>query len=58
MWVCRMQIPPGSLVVGIPGRVVRALRDDEHDRVRHTAAFYVQLSRTYLDPSLIRELVM
>lgn len=38
-------VPPGSLVVGRPGKVVRALTDAERERVRRAARHYVQLWR-------------
>ena len=34
-------IPPGSLVMGVPAKVVRALRPEEIDRNRLSAAHYV-----------------
>lgn len=37
-------IPPRSLVMGVPGRVVRALDYDEIIRIRSSAASYVQAS--------------
>lgn len=42
-----MQIPPGSLVVGIPGRVVREVRDEERERIRNTVASYLDLQRRH-----------
>lgn len=41
------KVPPGSLVLGSPGRVVRALRDDERSALRENAARYVTYSRRY-----------
>lgn len=41
-------IPPGSLVLGIPARVVRALLPEEIERVRRAAQHYVAYSRQYL----------
>ncbi len=43
--VCRegMVIPPGSLVVGVPARVVRPTTDAERERIRHTVDSYVVL---------------
>jgi len=40
-------VPEGSLVLGVPGRVVRALRPDEIERVHTNARAYVDLSRAY-----------
>jgi carbonic anhydrase/acetyltransferase-like protein (isoleucine patch superfamily) len=36
-----MRVPPGSLVVGVPGRVVRSLSAEERSRIRGWAAKYV-----------------
>jgi carbonic anhydrase/acetyltransferase-like protein (isoleucine patch superfamily) len=41
------EVPPGSLVLGVPGRVVRALRPDEIERVRENARTYRDLARSY-----------
>lgn len=43
--VCRegMVIPPNSLVLGVPGRVVRETTDAERERIRNTVASYVAL---------------
>ncbi|HKO16799.1 MAG TPA: gamma carbonic anhydrase family protein [Gemmatimonadaceae bacterium] len=43
--VCRegMQIPPNSLVVGVPARVVRETTDAERARIRHTVEAYLAL---------------
>jgi carbonic anhydrase/acetyltransferase-like protein (isoleucine patch superfamily) len=41
-------VPPRSLVLGSPARVVRALSDDEVGRNRANAAHYVRMSRMYL----------
>lgn len=42
-----MIVPPGSLVLGIPGKV-RPLRDDQAERIRRTAQNYVELKELYL----------
>lgn len=42
------QIPPGSLVLGSPARVVRALSEEEQAGIRVWAERYVALSRRYL----------
>ena len=41
-------IPPGSLVLGSPARVVRTLSLDEQDSIKVWAQRYVTLSRRYL----------
>jgi carbonic anhydrase/acetyltransferase-like protein (isoleucine patch superfamily) len=38
-----MRVPAGSLVVGVPGRVVRAVTEDERARIRRTAEAYLRL---------------
>ncbi|MEO0556955.1 MAG: gamma carbonic anhydrase family protein [Bacteroidota bacterium] len=40
-------IPPGSLVLGSPATVVRALHKEEIDRNRANAAHYVRMARMY-----------
>jgi carbonic anhydrase/acetyltransferase-like protein (isoleucine patch superfamily) len=40
----RTGIPPGSLVIGSPGRVVRSLTDAERAHIRAAAAKYVALA--------------
>ena len=39
-----VQIPPKSLVAGIPGKVRRDITDDEHERILANARTYQQLS--------------
>lgn len=40
-------VPPYSLVLGLPGRVVRTLTEDEIASIKATAARYVQYSEAY-----------
>jgi len=40
-------IPPGSIVIGMPGRVKRAAEDRDRDRIRHAAKYYVKLGGEY-----------
>ncbi|HVX16151.1 MAG TPA: gamma carbonic anhydrase family protein [Pirellulales bacterium] len=40
-------IPPGSLVIGLPGRVLRSLTADEIERNRHSAAHYVAAAKEF-----------
>ena len=42
-----MQIPPGSLVVGVPGRIVREVRPEERERIRRTVASYLDLQQRH-----------
>ncbi|MDQ3815887.1 MAG: gamma carbonic anhydrase family protein [Armatimonadota bacterium] len=43
------QIPPGSLVLGSPAKVVRSLSREEQDSIKVWAQRYVTLSRVYLE---------
>ena len=43
------EVPPRSLVAGVPARVVRELTDEEVARFAHSAEGYVQKLRLYLD---------
>ncbi len=47
-----MEVPVGSLVLGVPGRVVRALRPDEIGRVRENARTYMELARSYREGAI------
>ncbi len=40
-------VPPRSMVLGLPGRVVRQVTDEELETVRKTAQRYVEYSRQY-----------
>ena len=44
-----MQVPPRSLVVGVPGRVIREVTDAQLDSIRASAEGYVNKIRLYLD---------
>ena len=41
--ICKegMQIPPNSLVLGVPGKVIRETTGEERERIRTSAASYV-----------------
>jgi carbonic anhydrase/acetyltransferase-like protein (isoleucine patch superfamily) len=41
------RIPPGSLVVGIPGRVARQLRAEEIDGIRASSEHYAERAEVY-----------
>lgn len=43
-----MEIPPGSLVLGTPAKIVRTLSESEQDEIKMWALRYVRLSREYL----------
>lgn len=42
-----MQIPAGSLVVGVPGRVIRPVTEVERARIRKTVESYLDLQRRH-----------
>ena len=42
-----MVIPPGSLVVGLPGRIVRPVTDAERARIRKTVESYLALQQRH-----------
>lgn len=42
-------IPPGSLVVGIPGKVVKQLTSEQMAYPKQNAKEYIELSRKYLE---------
>lgn len=48
-----MRVPSGHLVVGLPARVVRPLRDDERRHILTLAARYQALGRDYLAEATI-----
>jgi carbonic anhydrase/acetyltransferase-like protein (isoleucine patch superfamily) len=47
--VCRegLEIPPNSLVLGVPGRIVRETTDAERDRIAHTVHAYIELQQRH-----------
>jgi carbonic anhydrase/acetyltransferase-like protein (isoleucine patch superfamily) len=47
--VCRegMVIPADSLVVGVPGKVIRSTTEDERERIRWTVQAYLDLQNSY-----------
>ena len=47
-----MQVPPGSLVMGAPAKVVRALTAEEQAANARLALKYVEVSRRYLAQDL------
>ena len=42
-----MEIPPNSLVLGVPGRIVRQTTEAERERIRRTVVSYLELKRKY-----------
>ncbi len=50
-----MVVPPRSLLVGLPARIVREVTDEEVESIRRSAEGYVRKIRLYLDePSVAR----
>lgn len=43
-----MDVPPGSLLLGTPAKIVRTLSEAEQDEIKIWALRYVRLSREYL----------
>jgi carbonic anhydrase/acetyltransferase-like protein (isoleucine patch superfamily) len=43
----RMEVPPGSMVMGVPAKVKRELTPEERDRFRENAQNYVKYRETY-----------
>jgi carbonic anhydrase/acetyltransferase-like protein (isoleucine patch superfamily) len=43
----RTKIPPGSMVMGAPGKVVRPLRPEERAGLRAWAEKYIQVARAH-----------
>ena len=42
-----MQIPPNSLVLGVPGRVIRQTTVEERERIRATVESYLALQEEH-----------
>jgi carbonic anhydrase/acetyltransferase-like protein (isoleucine patch superfamily) len=42
-----MKIPPNSLAIGIPARVIRETSDEERERIKHTVESYLELQKKY-----------
>jgi len=49
-----MVVPPRSLVVGTPGRVKRAVRDQEFEWILRSAEHYVEYARRYRAEDAVR----
>tara|TARA_B100000902_G_scaffold133756_1_gene132267 strand:+ start:8635 stop:9153 length:519 start_codon:yes stop_codon:yes gene_type:complete len=47
------EVPPGSLVLGSPAKVVRKLSNDEQRSLKKWAENYVQLSRKYIKKEIL-----
>jgi carbonic anhydrase/acetyltransferase-like protein (isoleucine patch superfamily) len=44
-----MVIPPNSLVVGVPGKVIRNIGQDQMEKIEKNAQSYVNLSKAYIE---------
>ena len=42
-----MKVPPGSLVVGVPGKVVRQTTPEEKERIKSSALNYIGYAKDY-----------
>ena len=42
-----MKIPPNSLAIGIPARVIRETSDEDRERIKHTVESYLELQKRY-----------
>ncbi len=49
-----MQVPPGSLVFGSPGKIVRQLSPEEQTAIRSWALKYVEVAKRYRSAQLQR----
>ncbi len=50
----RREIPPRSLVIGVPGRVVREVTDAEVAAIGHSAAHYWELAQAHRAAQAVR----
>jgi carbonic anhydrase/acetyltransferase-like protein (isoleucine patch superfamily) len=50
-----MQVPPGSLVLGVPGKVVRQLDTEQQARILDNAARYVTLAAAHRSGAVARQ---
>jgi carbonic anhydrase/acetyltransferase-like protein (isoleucine patch superfamily) len=41
------EVPPNSLVLGVPGKVIRQLKAEEVERIKDAARVYVEYAREY-----------
>jgi carbonic anhydrase/acetyltransferase-like protein (isoleucine patch superfamily) len=42
------RVPPRSVVMGIPGKVIRAITDEELERTRTICAYYLEMAQRYV----------
>ena len=43
-----MKVPPKSLVVGMPGKVIREIKNEEHKMILDRPQEYIELAAIYL----------
>jgi carbonic anhydrase/acetyltransferase-like protein (isoleucine patch superfamily) len=43
-----LEVPDGMMVLGVPGRIVRPVTEEERQQVRRLAQHYVELARRYV----------
>lgn len=43
------KIPPRSLVMGIPGKIVREIKDEDIERIEHGAQDYLRLAKAHYE---------
>jgi len=43
----RRRIPPRSVVMGVPGKVVRAIKPEELERTHSICAHYLEMAQRY-----------
>ncbi|MBI5043608.1 MAG: gamma carbonic anhydrase family protein [Nitrospirae bacterium] len=41
------EVPPNSLVIGVPGKIIRQLKQEEIERIKDAARVYVEYAREY-----------
>ena len=46
-----MIIPPGSMVLGVPGKIVRSLSKEEQEKLPQWAENYLEISEAYFSYS-------
>jgi len=49
-----MEVPPGSLVMGVPGKVVRSVDEDLSRRIESTWRHYVEQARAHRAGEFVR----
>lgn len=45
------EVPPNSLVLGVPGKIIRQLKAEEIERIKEAARVYVEYARRYREES-------